>query len=119
MAFDDIKQGDTIATTYWRGFSMNIGYEIVKRTTPTQIITRDRRYSRKSGSGIADNSNYKIVPPSDVPDYLRQIARDRAKVEWRIIIGGEHRYLQKSSVEAIRAACDAAEAALRAAGEWE
>jgi hypothetical protein len=113
----DVKCGDEVVLRegrYW--FPRRVH---VDRLTNTQIIIGSRRFRRKDGREIGGPFSYSEVVFSDEAERLiAEARRVRAVSLWRLVACSERNF-NPAGIRAVRAACDAAEAALRELGEWE
>jgi len=69
MMFENVKKGDEVAYHTYVGVNRNDVWlsAVVKRVTPTLVITRDGRFSRKTGhmKGCPWCSYHEILPMTD------------------------------------------------------
>lgn len=116
---ETIKVGDEIVidtSSYGRHYCIK---ERVTKITPTQIVTNGGRYNKKHGhivgaSRSAWSQLAKIAPPDRAEELRQEIAYHQAALDI------ERRFtMTRAGIDQMRAAADAAEAALRAAGKWE
>ena len=112
----DVKVGDQLIALIWdigvwnqRDIAVH-----VERLTPTQIIAGEYRFNR--GTGRAIGRWGRLLIGEAALEGMRRLKRKQARRAWEYAL--QLSDFSQQNVNTIRAACDAAEAALREAGEW-
>ena len=104
----DIQAGDEVVMQWYRGYEIHK----VSRTTATQIHVDNSKFRKDTGRLIGEH-HYPYCSISIDPNHFTKARHQSARAAFEA-----PRPMTQSDVVARRAECDAAEAALREAGEW-